>query len=389
MSSLDFSSLSPHELQKILDSSALQPPPGVIPNFNNPENGNTVALVGLLLSLILSSIFLFVRVYVVFYRMKQPSLGDYLMLAGYSFFLVVCSGSLFRLSQAGLFIHQWNIRGRDIETYLKIVIIGLEFWFAGVLVVKASILAEWLRLFAPGRGRTTFATSCKVLLTANVLFYSAIIFTLNFSCRPFRKLWDKTLEGSCLDLRKINLGAVVVILLLDIAILILPQRVIWGLQMNRARKVGVSAVFTIGVFIRLTWVHRATIASAFLFNAILQWSRSDDMTYHFSAVALWAIAEMTGGILVFCAPVVPRFIHDLALPQRFSDFRVSVSSIMNGILRSQHGKNQRQNPSISFTSHEHPEVGEVGDIGLEALSSPRPTDRQYGIVVGTDTTDSV
>lgn len=382
MSTLDFSSLSPQELEKALNDPALPPPAGVTPNFAHPENGNTGALAALLVSLILASTFLFIRVYVVFFKVRQSRLGDYLMLAAYLFFLVVVSGSLLRLSKIGLFIHQWDIHGRDVKQYLQQVLIGVEFWFGGILLVKASILVEWLRLFAPAQGRTYFSTSCKILLAANILFYSAIIIGLNLSCRPFPKIWDKTLDGTCIDLRKIHLGAAVVDLLLDIAILVLPQRIIWKLRISKSKKVGVSMVFTIGIL--------ATVSAAFLFDAILKWNQSDDMTYHYSAVVLWAVAEMTGGILVFCAPVVPKLVQELHVPRWLSGLLSSTSSAASLArwprrTRDDYINNGRQTRSRISKSYDYAEIDDPGSmIRLRGYGSPRPTDRQYGIAVTTD-----
>ncbi|GAP85387.2 hypothetical protein SAMD00023353_1001270 [Rosellinia necatrix] len=377
MATLDFSSLSPQDLQEKLDGPALRPPDGVTPNFSHPKNGNTVALAGVLVPLILTTMFLLMRVYVVFFKMKQSRLGDYFMLVAYVFYMVVCIGSLVRLFQAGLFVHQWDIRGGDIKHYLQIVLVGIEFWMGGILLVKASILVEWLRLFAPARGRTAFSTCCKVLLAVNILTYSSIIITVNLSCRPFGKFFDKTLKGSCIDLRKIHLAAVVVDLMLDIGILLLPQRIIWGLQMTKSKKIGVSMVFTIGVL--------STIASAFLLDSIVKWNKSDDMTYHYSAVVLWAIAEMTGGILVFCAPMLPKVFRELGLPRCLSGCVATASSIMSRVKWSRPAPDGRQPRSkMTSKSRDYEEIDESGSVRLQALGSPRPTDRQYGIAVTTD-----
>lgn len=76
MSTLDFSSLSPQELEKALNDPALPPPAGVTPDFAHPQNKNGEALAGLIFSLVLASTFLFIRVYVVFFKSKQSRLGD-------------------------------------------------------------------------------------------------------------------------------------------------------------------------------------------------------------------------------------------------------------------------------------------------------------------------
>ncbi len=76
MSDLDFSHLSPQQLEVALATSSIPPPPGVVPNFVNPGNENTAALVGLSITLTLATTFLLLRIYVVFIKIKQPHLGD-------------------------------------------------------------------------------------------------------------------------------------------------------------------------------------------------------------------------------------------------------------------------------------------------------------------------
>ncbi|KAI3322569.1 hypothetical protein HD806DRAFT_536407 [Xylariaceae sp. AK1471] len=376
MSDLDFSSLSPQLLQEALNASALKPPDGVTPNFKHPENQDTVALAGLLVCIILATTFLFIRVYVMFFKTKQSHIGDYLMLLAYAFYLVVCSGSLLRLSEVGLFIHQWDIRGRDIKHYLQTILIGAEFWLGGILLVKASILIEWLRIFAPSRERTPFSMSCRVLILINILFYGAALVALNLTCRPFPKIWDKTLKGTCIDLKKIHLGAVIVDLLLDVAILILPQRIIWGLQVSTPKKIGISTVFTIGLL--------ATIASAFLIDAVVKWNMSSDMTYHYSGVALWAIAEMTCGILVFCIPVVPKLCQGWEPSKWFVGLVPSSSSLLSRVKWPRKTEVERQPRSRISKSRNYAEINESDSIRLRGYGSPRPTDDQYGITVTTD-----
>ncbi|KAI0906217.1 hypothetical protein F4823DRAFT_607967 [Ustulina deusta] len=377
MSDLDFSHLSPQQLEVALATSSIPPPPGVVPNFVNPGNENTAALVGLSITLTLATTFLLLRIYVVFIKIKQPHLGDYLMPLGYVFYLIVCSGSLMRLSTVGLFIHQWNVLGRDLGPYLKVILIGDEFWLLGICLVKSSILIEWHRVFAPTRTQSVFTMTCLTLLAVNVLSYAGLFITLNLNCRPFERIWNKTIQGSCIDLRTIHLAAAIIDLILDVAILLLPQRIIWKLQLSYPKKIGISTVFTIGIL--------ATIASLFLIIAISAWKMSSDMTYHYSGVALWAIAEMTCGILVFCAPAVPKFCQDLALNAWLSGLLASSSSFASKVSWPSSNKSQsREERYPRSASRDYREIDESGSIRMHGYGSPRPTDRQYGIFVTTD-----
>lgn len=76
MSDLDFSKLSPDELEKALEGPALQPPDGILPNFSNPPNLNNIESAGLLVCLVISGVFLLIRIYVKFFKLKQTHIAD-------------------------------------------------------------------------------------------------------------------------------------------------------------------------------------------------------------------------------------------------------------------------------------------------------------------------
>ncbi|KAI1464034.1 uncharacterized protein F4812DRAFT_444299 [Daldinia caldariorum] len=381
MSDLDFSSLSPNELSNVLNGPALQVPAGIIPNFANPQNKNTISLVALILCLVVASTSLAFRFYVGYFKLRQIHVADYLMLLAYLFWVVVIVGSLRRISQStGLFVHQWEMRGRDMAQYLQIIFMGMCFWVVTMGLVKSSILIEWIRIFAPTDSRTIFHRSCKALLIFSAIFYTCMLVALNLSCFPYRRIWDKTVPGTCANLKVINLVATVINFILDIAVLLLPQRTIWRLKLSTIKKVGISAVFAVGVF--------ACIAACCLLEAIVEWIKSDDMTYHYSAVALWAIAESTCGMLIFCVPVVPKVFRGLELSKRIPSIIKWLNLPISKIKRSTRSV-QNTWPPTGFglqKPRRYQSIDEPNSINLRGIESSRPTDRQYGIVCTTDIT---
>ena len=114
--------------------------------------------------------------------------------------------------------------------------------------MKTAILLEWVRIFVPGKTRNSFFWASWALLVANAMFYVAGIFAENLSCFPYRSIWDKTVPGSkCLDIKALDLASAVIDLVSDIAVLILPQMVIWRLQMSNGKRLGVSIMFAMGI----------------------------------------------------------------------------------------------------------------------------------------------
>lgn len=114
--------------------------------------------------------------------------------------------------------------------------------------MKVCILKEWTRIFVPCRSRNTFFYICYGLAGVNVLFYVTSILVINLSCLPHAKIWDKTIVGGrCIDYKPMWISGSIINLLSDIAIVALPQKIIWRLQVSTKKKIGIALVFTFGV----------------------------------------------------------------------------------------------------------------------------------------------
>lgn len=85
------------------------------------------------------------------------------------------------------------------------------------------------------------------MLTVTVIYYSLATFFLSLACRPFEKTYNPFVPGRCLETYPLYVASAVINMVLDIGILVLPQQVIWRLQMSTRRKLGVAVVFTFGL----------------------------------------------------------------------------------------------------------------------------------------------
>jgi hypothetical protein len=124
-----------------------------------------------------------------------------------------------------------------------------------MIFLKSAILLEWIRLFVPGKTRNAFFWTCHAITILNALYYTANIIVENVSCTPKAYWWDKSLTGHCLNGTVLALTSATVNLAFDITILILPQRVIWTLNMSTSRRLGVSVVFAIGLLYNPFYFH--------------------------------------------------------------------------------------------------------------------------------------
>lgn len=119
---------------------------------------------------------------------------------------------------------------------------------ATVFIIKLSILLQYLRIFVPTRRSDFMFWGCHVVIWINFLFYVAITFTGIFLCHPREKYWNVLIStGHCANPYIANIVVAAMNSFSDFVILLLPQGVIWKLQMPLKRKIGVSAIFLTGL----------------------------------------------------------------------------------------------------------------------------------------------
>ena len=116
-----------------------------------------------------------------------------------------------------------------------------------IFFIKASILLQYIHIFSPTTRSSTFYWASQALIWINFVFYFASTFIEIFACKPRAKVWNPLLPGHCVNLPAENVAAATVNSVSDITILILPQPVIWRLQMYTRRMIETSIVFTVGI----------------------------------------------------------------------------------------------------------------------------------------------
>lgn len=115
--------------------------------------------------------------------------------------------------------------------------------------MKMAILKEWSHIFVPPKTRNAFWWICHVLIAINLCFYISGLCIGIFGCVPREYTWNKDLPGGghCVNSRANDLASSCINLILDIAILLLPQRAVWKLNMPFRRKIGVAFLFGVGI----------------------------------------------------------------------------------------------------------------------------------------------
>lgn len=121
--------------------------------------------------------------------------------------------------------------------------LGSIIYCSVILPIKISVLVQYIRIFSPSE-RQWFYWSCHALIWLNFLLYTILFFIEIFPCKPRAKAWDPMITtGKCLDLMTINVVSSALNVNSDFIILLLPQRIIWNLQLSVKKRLGISLVF--------------------------------------------------------------------------------------------------------------------------------------------------
>ncbi|KAK4224346.1 hypothetical protein QBC38DRAFT_446522 [Podospora fimiseda] len=296
---------------------AMRPPSGMLSNFDHPPNLNTISYLTLSLSLGLCTFALVLRIYSRWFVIHKPSVVDYCLIISYT---------------TGMFVHQWDIRLIELPSFLRGAFISALIVVVFTPIGKAAILLEWIRIFSPGTRDYVF-WSCHILIWSNVVCYLVLFLCLNIACTPYEYNWNRLIVGgSC---GRINTGIVheatgAINLVTDVLIFLIPQHAIWKLKMSRQRKMGVAAIFAIGIL--------GIAAAAGRLAASVIRNRSTDFTYTMSSIMLCAEAEWGCSMLVVCGPAVPQAFA--AISKKIDTMRTSRKESKSG------SGNQSATPSL-------------------------------------------
>jgi hypothetical protein len=228
----------------------------------------------------------------------------------------------------GLGVYKGN-RTINAQHLAKLVIINNNLWAVAVNVTKASILAQYLRLFSSRS--TRFVCYFLLVLLIPVLCWS--VFAGTFLCTPVAKLWKPQLPGHCMNARQYWLSAAAINIGMDFTVLLLPLPAITQLRLPRKQKICLILIFLLGFLVCVVSVVRITVVD------YLEGSGRLVGKFHFHThtcpnsqltspaesgiqAVIWSVVEVNIGMI--CASLIalkplllhfcPRLLNDTSVP---------------------------------------------------------------------------
>ncbi|KXT15626.1 hypothetical protein AC579_5839 [Pseudocercospora musae] len=178
----------------------------------------------------------------------------------------------------------------DLQAIAKLIVAFNTLWSILVNITKASILAQYLRIFDG-----TWTRRCCYLILFLLLPATAWgIFGGIFLCKPTAKIWNPQIPGNCWNAQTYWSSVSAVDIFLDFWTLILPMPAIAGLHLPRKQKIATMLAFLLGFVVCIVGVARmATVLAS-----------SEQGDYILSGV--WAIlwSGVEGNISIICASIL-------------------------------------------------------------------------------------
>lgn len=214
-----------------------------------------------------------------------------------------------------------------------------------------------MQILAPLRRENRFMYyGGRIVIGVMFVFYTIDMFVRLFICSPRKKIWNPVYKGGkCGNLNTLFLCAFSFNFISDLAVLMLPVRSVWKLQIPRKKKVIISFHFATG----LLWVlyplpikhtcsclgiwltlWRATFAAAMRLSyliRLLQQGRRGDSSYQILFMGLWGYAEIALGLIVGCSLHLPKLFRSKSkrgnitsssnIPEHSSHFRSGIKML--------------------------------------------------------------
>ncbi|KAF2713428.1 hypothetical protein K504DRAFT_487837 [Pleomassaria siparia CBS 279.74] len=250
----------------------------------------------------LTSVFVVARVVTRFLRPRRLIVEDVLVTLSFVFFIamsvlyIVVTPAIFRISVA------LTDPALQYATMLDDALFVTQIFFANTMIfwfvlwsVKFSLLALYKRLLN-GVGNKTYAgVWWGVFVFCVVTLIGCIVSNIE-SCQSMHAWWT---PGECSTARDVRAQiaslyyAFAVDVLSDLMIMFLPLRLIWNLQMPRAQKLSVGALFCTGFVCILFSIIRVVQIGG---------KASNSSTPSSSWLALWASVEGSIAVIIGCCP---------------------------------------------------------------------------------------
>ncbi|KAI4221799.1 MAG: hypothetical protein L6R36_006633 [Xanthoria steineri] len=238
------------------------------------------------------------RCYTKFFLLKSRGWDDYTIIMALCVAIGRTACDCVQRYRFGGGRHTWDIPPEWLNGYVTMLAVDGYLYVVAITLAKASLLLFLYRIFHVDR---RFRIAAWVVGGMLGIWATVTVFLAIFACRPVKASWNLKLrmdpktkcEPKSWDVENIY-GFCNIIT--DFALIIMPLPLVWRMQMDRKKKIGVALVFASGVFI-----FGVAIARQYhLYNP----SGHGDPSRSIVETKIWMALEVNLAIIIACLPAL-------------------------------------------------------------------------------------
>ncbi|KAK2059663.1 hypothetical protein LY76DRAFT_592122 [Colletotrichum caudatum] len=208
------------------------------------------------------------------------------------FFLVLTLGCGVASVQLGFGLHYWHITPGNTKPILQLFYATQIFYLMKQIAAKVSICAMYLRILVARWSRMVVIGLMVSLVVQNVLF----LFLVMFQCRPIQSIWDRYIDGTCLDIQAIGYAGAALTITYDCILIVLPIPQLWRLNMSMRKRLVLILVLGLGSV--------ACIASMVRLKFLVTFSNTYDATWDNVEIFEWSTLEINLAMICGSLPAL-------------------------------------------------------------------------------------
>ncbi|ORY64945.1 uncharacterized protein BCR38DRAFT_473941 [Pseudomassariella vexata] len=233
----------------------------------------------------------------VYSRLNTKTFGwdDACIVIAMALSIALAVGSIICMKLLYVGIHVWDIPlDADFETGMLWSYITGAVYNPILAIVKQSVLIFILRF-----GGIKRVVRIVVWVTAifNAALMIAVFFAVLFQCNPIEGYWKPYLGARCINSTVFAVSTAIFTILTDLVAIALPFYIVLGLNLSRKKKIGLMAVFMLGIIVTVTGIVRLY----FLYKSL--WANTDP-DFSFSLGFVVASIECNLAIITASAPAL-------------------------------------------------------------------------------------
>ncbi|KAI1158209.1 hypothetical protein F5B18DRAFT_105107 [Nemania serpens] len=192
---------------------------------------------------VLTSLVLVLRFWSAWLIRRRFGADDFFVILCYMDIIIESSSFFWGLRGGGL-----GETGLELDTSRRIIIAKLIYtgsivWLLGNVFAKLSILCLHNRIFTVRKFQWIVYAVMGFTIAYSITFLALFI----FRCRPISVFWNPRPGFRCREIYTEEFSSVSFSLVIDLAIIILPMPLLWGLQMNLTKRLALTAMFSVGL----------------------------------------------------------------------------------------------------------------------------------------------